>query len=108
MALTGQEIDMLAPVLSQARTMAVRSCEAWVAARRCPARSSRPINLCGLTVGVSKCLADLAMLLDQPAPPLVPTEMRGAAGRGLVLADARRAVARPAASLIPRPGPPST
>jgi len=26
MALTGQEIDMLAPVLSQARTTAVRSC----------------------------------------------------------------------------------
>ena len=33
-----------------------------------PSRSSRPINLCGLTVGVSKCLTDLAMLLDQPAP----------------------------------------
>jgi hypothetical protein len=29
MALTGQEIDMLAPVLSQARTTAVRGCEAW-------------------------------------------------------------------------------
>ena len=106
MALTGREIDMLAPVLSQARTTAVRGCEAWW--QRAPARSSRPINLCGRTVGVSKCLADLAMLLDQPAPPLVPTEMGGATGRGLVLADARRAVARPPASLSPRPGPPST
>jgi len=79
-----------------------------VAARRCPARPGRPVNRCGLTAGVSKCLADLAMLPDQPAPPPGPAGMGGAAGPGLVPAGARRAVPRPAASLSPRPGPPPT
>jgi hypothetical protein len=67
MALTGQEIDMLAPVLSQARTTAVRSCEAWwPRADAQPGRAGRSIYAASLSALASAWPTLPCCLTSQP------------------------------------------
>ena len=67
MALTGQEIDVLAPVLSQARTTAMRSAEAWrQRADAQPGRAGRSIYAASLSALASAWPTLPRCLTSQP------------------------------------------